>query len=184
MLRDAVTARITDVSATLRNGRAASALTRRVSIGPPDEEMKSDIYSRTIYPLRTKTARHPLIGVPSGLKGCHATERRGKEKKLLNQTLLLQILVQQFCSHALPCRRGTGGRGTACRGTSRCHLPSKVFCGMDGGRGGKEGAFFAKKAPSFPPLKTAYASSSGSMRGAGTSRSPGRGASSSALSPT
>ena len=28
---------------------------------------------------------------------------------------------------------------------------SKVFCRMDGGRGGKEGDFFAKKSPSFPP---------------------------------
>ena len=29
--------------------------------------------------------------------------------------------------------------------------PGKVFCGMDGGRGGKEGGFFPKKPPSFPP---------------------------------
>ena len=53
----------------------------------------------------------------------------------------------------LPCRRGTAGRGTACRGTSPCHRPGKFFCGMDGGRGGKEGGFFAKKPPSFPPHK-------------------------------
>ena len=54
----------------------------------------------------------------------------------------------------LPCRRGTGARETACRETSGCHLPGKVFCGMDGGRGGKEGGFFAKSPRPSPRIQT------------------------------
>ncbi len=109
---------------------------RPLTVGPP-------VGTHELFPLATPC-------VPK-LAACRFTEKRRSFRLFLAGRHA--AAVSRFLAF-LTCRRGTDGRGNALYGPFACHPPGKVFCGMDGGRGGKEGRFFAKKRPSFPPHTT------------------------------